>query len=68
MKYATLMGIERGVTNKDVSIKFNVPENTLTTWKKNGDKIVTAFKSNGGTKRQRIKEATYEQVNLACYK
>ena len=35
---------------------------------KNRDKIVTAFKSSGGTKRQRIKEGTNEQVNLACFK
>ena len=43
-------------------------KNTLSTWKKNRDKIVTAFKCCGETKRQRIKEGTYEQVNLACYK
>ena len=29
---------------------------------------MTACKSSGGTKRQRIKEGTYEQVNLACLK
>ena len=37
-------------------------------WKKNRNKIVTAFKSSGGTKRQRIKEGVYVQINLACYK
>ena len=68
VKCAALMEIERGAANKDVSKKFNVPKNTLSTWKKNRDKIVTAFKSSGGNKRQRIKEGTYEQVNLACFK
>ena len=68
VKHAALMEIERGAANKDVSKKFNVPKNTLSTWKKNRDKIVTACKSSGGTKRQRIKEGTYEQVNLACFK
>ena len=29
---------------------------------------MTAFKGSGGTKRQRIKEGTYEQFNLACFK
>ena len=29
---------------------------------------MNAFKSSDGTKRQRIKEGTYEQVNLACFK
>ena len=37
-------------------------------WKKNRDKILTAFKSSGRTKGQRIKEGVYEQVNLACFK
>ena len=60
--------IERGVAIKDVSKTFNVPKKTLSTWKKNRDKIVTSFKSSGGTKRQRIKEGTYVQVNLACFK
>ena len=68
VKYAALMASERGVANKDVSKKFNVPKNTLSTRKKNRDKIVTAFKSGGGTKRQRIKEGTYEQINLVCFK
>ena len=63
VKYAALMEIERGVSNKDVFKKFNVPKNTLSTWKKNRDKIAAAFKSSGGTKRQRIKERTYKQVN-----
>ena len=67
-KYAALMEIERGVANKDVSNTFNVPKKTLSTWKKNRDKIVTSFKNSGGTKRQRIKEGTYVQVNLACFK
>ena len=62
------MEIERGIANKDVSKKFNVTKNTLTTWKKNKDKIVTAFKSNGGTKRLWIKKETYERVNIACFK
>ena len=68
VKYAALMEIERGAANKDVSKTLNVPKNTLSTWKKNRDKIVTAFKSSGGTKRQWIKEGTYGQVNLACFK
>ena len=56
------------LSNKDVSKKFNAPKNILSTWKKNWENIIAAFKSSGGTKRQQIKEGTYEQVNLACYK
>ena len=68
VKYAALIDIDRGLSNKDVSKKFNVPKNTLSSRKKIREKTIPAFKSSGGTKRQRIKEGTYEQVNLACYK
>ena len=34
VKYAALMEIDRGLSNKDVSKKFNVPKNTLSSWKK----------------------------------
>ena len=34
MKYAALMEIDRGLSNKDVSKKFNVPKSTLSMWKK----------------------------------
>ena len=46
VKYAALMEIEQGVAYKEVSKKFYLLKNTLSTWKKNRDKIVTAFKSN----------------------
>ena len=52
VKYVALMKIEWGVTNRDDSKKFNVSKNTLSTWKKNRDKIVSAFKSSGETKTQ----------------
>ena len=45
-----------------------ISEVATSLWKKNREKIIPAFKSSGGTKRQQIKEGTYEQVNLACYK
>ena len=60
VKYAALMEIDRGLSNKDVSKRFNVPKNTLSTWKKNSEKIIAAFKSSAGTKRQRIKEGAYD--------
>ena len=46
----------------------NVPKNTLSKWKKNRERIIAAFKSSGRATRQRIKEGTYEQVNLVSYK
>ena len=55
MKYAALMELEQGVPNKMSLKMFIVPKNKLSTWRQNRDKIATAFKGSGGTKRQRIK-------------
>ena len=65
-KYAALMEIDWGLSNKDLSKKFIVPKNTLSTWEKNRKKTIAAFKSSGGAKRQWRKEGTYKQVNLVC--
>ena len=55
LKYDALIQLERGMSNKDVARNFNVAKTTLSTWKKNKEKIIAAFKCSGGTKRQ-----TYE--------
>ena len=68
LKYVALMEVDRGLSNKDVAKKSNVPKDTLSIWNKNREKIIAEFKSNGGTKTQRIKEGIYRQVNLVCYK
>ena len=69
MKYAAFLEIEEEVTKKVVSKKLNVPKNTLSTWKKNRYKIVTALKSSGGTKTQWIKERTKDKsAKPRCFK
>ena len=66
VKYAAFMEIDWALSNTDVSKKIDVPKNTPSTWKKNREEIIAASKNSGVTKRQRTKEETYEQVNLAC--
>ena len=65
---ASITGNKRRRNEDTLDVKYNFPKNTLSTWKKNKEKIIAALKSSGGTKRHQIKEGTYEQVNLACYK
>ena len=60
------MELEKGKTNKEVSKFFNVPPNTLSTWKKNKDKIFDAFRQ--GNLAKRVKVDTYDQVNGAILK
>ena len=68
VKYAALIEIDQGLSNKDVSKKFNVPKNTLPTWKKTREKIIATFKTSRETRKKRIKEGIYKHVNLPCYK
>ena len=44
VKYDALIQLERGMSNKDVARNFIVAKNTLSTWKKNKEKIIAAFK------------------------
>ena len=46
--------MEKGKTNKEVSKFFNVPPNTLSTWKKNKDKIFDAFRQGNLAKRVKV--------------
>ena len=65
-KYEALLELEKGKTNKEVSKFFNVPPNTLSTWKKNKDKIFDAFRQ--GNLAKMVKVDTYDQVNRAILK
>ena len=64
VKYKALLELEKGKTNKEVAQLFDVPSNTLSTWKKHKSKIVEAFQK-GSTSTKRVKVDTYDQVNKA---
>ena len=67
LKYKALLELEKGKTNKEVAQLFGVPENTVSTWKKNQDKIFQAFQQGSATTK-RVKVDTYDQVNKAVLK
>ena len=66
-KFNALKELEKGRSNKDVAGEYNIPPSTLTTWKKNKEKIFEAFK-NSSLKRQRIKPEKYDKLNEALLK
>ena len=68
IKYKALVELEKGKTNKDVAKLFDIPPNTLSTWKKNKEKIFKAFKNQNAGQSKRLKENTYEQLNQAVLK
>ena len=61
-KYEALKDLEKGLSNKDVAVKYGIPRNTVSTWLKNKEKIVSAFESGKNPKRQKLKTA--ENDNL----
>ena len=67
IKYEALQELEKGKSAKEVAAKFNVPGSTLSTWKKNKEKIYDTFKTSS-LSRQRVKVGAYENVNQALLK
>ena len=61
IKYISLKKIEKGTPRKGVPRMFEVPKNTLSTWKKNKEKIYENYE-------RRAKPQKYEAVNKAVVK
>ena len=62
VKYEVLKESENGRQNEDVAKQYGIPGSTLSTWKKNKEKIFDAFE-NSSSKRQCIKTGTYQKMN-----
>ena len=58
IKYKALKELEKGTPHKDVASLSGVPTNTLSTWKKNKDKIFEKY--NSGLISQIVKPEKYE--------
>ena len=66
IKYKALKELEKGTPHKDVASLFGVPKNTLSTWKKNKEKIFQMY--NSGLASKRVKPERYEALNKAVKK
>ena len=53
---------------KDITEKYGVPLNTLSTWIKNSSKIKQTFQSGDQKLRKRVKFGKYEDVRAALLK
>ena len=49
-KCQALKDIEKGLPNKDVATKYGVPKNTISTWIKNKDKILSSLEKGQNVK------------------
>ena len=61
-KYDAHKDIEKGMPNKHVCEKYEIPSSTLSTWKETKENIFNEFRSNDVNKRQRLNNEKYAQV------
>ena len=67
-KYNALKEAEDGKRKSQVAAKYGIPKNTLSTWLKNKDKIFEATKKGSNSKRQRLRQGTFENLDQAMFK
>ena len=67
-KYEALMDLKSGMRNTEVSVKYGVPKNTVSTWKKNSDKIIAARESCViAPKRKRLRTGQHANLESALF-
>ena len=66
LKCEVLQDLEKGASQKDLSQKYAIPPNTISTWKKNKKKIFESYEK--GLNSERIKPEVFETINKALMK
>ena len=67
-KFNALKEVEDEKTKSQVAAKYGIPKNTLPTWLKNKDKIIDATKKGSNSKRQRLRQGTFANLDQAMFK
>ena len=67
-KCQALKDIEKGLPNKDVETKYGVPKNTISTWIKNKDKILSSLEKGQNVKRRKLRAGAQEALDAAVFK
>ena len=66
LKYKVLQGLDKGTTQKDLTDKYSISKNTISTWKKNIAKILARYEKRLDSTK--IKPKMYENINKALMK
>ena len=67
-KCKAIKDLEQGMSNKDVTNKSGVPRNTVSTWFKNKEKLLSSLeKGRSNLKRKKLRTAKFEDVDKAVY-
>ena len=68
VKCKALRDLEKRMTNKDVTAKYGVPKNTLSTWVKNKHKSTTSLeKIRMSSLRKSTRCGSYDQIDKAVF-
>ena len=67
-KYNALKEVEDGKTKSRVAAKYGIPKYTLSTWLKNKDNVFEATEKGKNSKRQRLREGTFANLDQAMFK
>ena len=67
-KCRALKDIEKGLSNKDVSLKYGVPPNTISTWIKNTEKYLKASENNCSSRKQKLRESNFEKLDNVVFR
>ena len=67
-KCKALKDIEKGLFNKDISKKYGVPPNTISTWIKNKEKYFKALEDNCPRKKRKLRESDFEKLDNVVFR
>ena len=67
-KYSALKKMEDGKTKSQVAAKCGIPKNTLSTWIKNRYKIFKTKKKGRNSKRHRLRQGTFANLDQVMFK
>ena len=67
-KCRALKDIEKELSNKDASLRYGVPPNTISTWIKNKEKYLKALENNCSSKKQKLREGNFEKLGNVVFR
>ena len=66
-KYQALKDLEKGMSNKDSGVKYDIPKNTLSIWVKNREKLLDSLEKASNIERQILRTGNFEMVDKAIF-
>ena len=63
IKCKAIKEIEKGLSNKDASLIYDVPKNTISTWVKNKRKHLQALEARGTSKVKKSWESNFDKLD-----